>query len=97
MVVMVDEDGRLCLYETSEQALAKLSLDAGFDLDKCTFYNQNGQRLVLKDINSESRLVPHGRPDKKNLCSIIEKADAILVNEVDGIKSKEAIKKALSC
>ena len=86
-----------CSFSKSrEEAASRIVSDTGWDIKEVDFYTAQGQRLIPKgDGSGAYRLVPHGRPDKKNLQALFARACDIVLSGIPTIKDISDLKKAL--
>jgi hypothetical protein len=97
MIIAIDNDNLLLVFESESQAAREVGSDPGWDIDEVDFYTDKGQHLMPKDDGSGVyRLVPHGRAEKKNLFTLLTKAHDVVLSRVFTIKSVSDLKKALS-
>ena len=97
MIICIDKDNLLLVFESCDQTVNKMVSDKGWDMDEVDFYTDQGQRLRLKgDSFGGYRLVPYGRPCKENLQALFARSDDIVYSTVSTIKNISDLKKALS-
>ena len=97
MIIAIDKDDLLLVFESQEQAVSVVGSDAGWNIEEVDFYTGEGQRLVLKEDGTGAyRLVSHDRPDKRNIEVLFARAKDVVSSKVSSINSLSDLKKALS-
>ncbi len=95
MIIAIDTDNLVYIFETLEQAELETEIDTGGGIDEFEYCDHNGQIYIpqLVELN-RYKLVNYGNPDKNNLMNIIEKAKEVAGKNL-GIKELKDLKKKL--